>query len=177
MQEEEPGAVGVDEQVVEPVLGFGCERQFGLSRKWNLRRVCEREDQLLLAGAHINAPDASVFGREHAKVRVGNARVAVAGPRVVESAEVRRDAPAAVGTEAVERIWQRALFAALHVENVRDEMVALAVVPRHLALTARHPLHHAALLPVPSAGDAEFGPLVAVLRVHHADANHVIRRR
>jgi len=72
---------------------------------------------------------------------------------------------------------QRPFPAALHVENPRDKPVAFAVVPCHFALRARHPLEHAALLPVPRARASEFDPLVVVLRIHHPDADRVLGNR
>jgi hypothetical protein len=71
----------------------------------------------------------------------------------------------------------RAAAPAFHIHDVTDEMIALAVIPHHGRGRPGHPLEHATLLPVPRAGLAEFDPFVAVLQVHHADADHVIRFR
>jgi len=73
---------------------------------------------------------------------------------------------------------QRARAARLHVEHARDETAVLAVVPGDIAIRARDPLQHAALLPVPGVGAAEVDPAVAVLRIDHPDADRVgLRRR
>ena len=54
-----------------------------------------------------------------------------------------------------------------------DEAVLFAVVPDHLASMAGTPLQHAPLLPSPGIGFAEIGPSVAVLQIHHSDADPI----
>ena len=72
---------------------------------------------------------------------------------------------------------QGARAAGLHVEDARDELAVGAVVPGHIAIRARDPLQHAALLPVPGVGAAEVDPAVIILRVDHPDADRVSLRR
>lgn len=50
----------------------------------------------------------------------------------------------------------------------------MAVVPHDGGVGAGDPLEHAALLPVPGVGGAEFDPLVFVLEIDHADLDDIV---
>ena len=63
---------------------------------------------------------------------VGQARVAVAGPHILDTAEVGANSGAAIGADGVERVRQRSFFAVLEVKDVTDEAVVLSVVPDNL---------------------------------------------
>jgi len=100
--------------VVEPVFG-PIRETAGL---WDFHCVGKGKDQCLLAGPHVEPPNADVGGRGRVTVRVRDARVAVAGPRVIEPAEIRSQPPTAVRAETIERMRQRAFHAALHVQDM-----------------------------------------------------------
>ncbi|MFN9941179.1 MAG: hypothetical protein ACK56I_17040, partial [bacterium] len=68
------------------------------------------------------------------------------------------------------------LLHCLHVEDVADKLVFLAVIPNHLRLAAGYPLQHAALLPAPGVRFAKRDPSVTILNVDHPHLNHVFRR-
>ena len=155
--------------MIEPVLGA---RPAGL-RSGYPNGLRKRQDQFLLSGAQVHAPDAGVLGRQNVFVGIGQAGVAVTGPRIVETAEVRRNSPARVGRQGVNGRRQRALLPGLHIQDVGDKAIPRTVVPDHFGGRTRQPLEHRALLPVPGAAFAQLKPAVAVLEVHHADPNRV----
>ena len=77
----------------------------------------------------------------------------------------------------------RPFLPCLHIHEMADELAAIRPsgigprIPHHGRFGARHPLQHAALLPIPRVRLAEFDPLVAVLQIDHADLDHIVRRR
>ena len=143
----------------------------------HLRARRRRRNQLLLARLQIDAPDAGVVGARDVPVRVGEAGVAVAGPAVVQAAEIGATRPASVRAERVDRAGQRALLARLDVEDVADEAVVLAVVPDHLASSIR--ATHCSMQPC-CQFQARLWPSSiqrsSSVQVDHADPDHVVRR-
>ena len=57
------------------------------------------------------------------------------------------------------------LHAGFHIENARNEAVALAIVKDNLGLRAEQPLLHTTLLPAPEAALVEFDPAITVIKV------------
>ena len=175
VQEDEARSVGVEQQVVEVMLGRADVavriRQGG--------HFGNRDDELRLrAGrSQVERVDAGVLGRQHLAIRVGDAGVAVAGPHVVQPAEVGADGGAAVGGDRVDRRRQRARFARLQVQDAGDEPVSFPVVPDDPAVRAGYPLQHAALLPAPRPCAANLSPCVACLQVDDAHRDAVVRPR
>ena len=82
----------------------------------------QREEQGLFAGLQVDLPDAGVLGCGGGVVRVRDAGISVARPRVVEPAEVRGHRPPAVGTQGIDRVRQRPLLAGPHVEDMAHEL-------------------------------------------------------
>jgi hypothetical protein len=134
-------------------------------------------DQLRLAGFEIHMGDAGAFGRHVVEEAVFDSGVAVARPAIRHAGEVAGYGLPAIRTQCVNGRGQRALVACLHIEDVAHEVVLLAVIPDHFRFRPGNPLQHATLLPAPRASGAEGNPLVALLQVHHAHLDHVVRRR
>lgn len=150
VEENEAGAVWREQEVVEPVFGVFTEavRASGVGNGGSLSHG---EDELFFTGFEIDPPQAGVFGCEDVFVRIGDASVAVAGPRVVEAAEIRGNPPFSVRAESIDRAGKGALFSRFDVEKVADELAILPIVPHDGRFGAGDPLEHAALLPVPGA--------------------------
>ena len=140
-------------------------------------RLGDGENQIPLPRHQIDPPDAGILRREDIAVGVGDARIAVSRTRVVNAPEVGRDRPLAVRREGVDRRGQRPLLACLDIENVRDELPVLAVVPNDFRRRTGQPLQHATLLPSPGAAFSQIDPAVIVGEIDHADADHVIGPR
>ena len=173
VQEDKPPSAGRHQQVVE-IMFDPAKIRVRVRYRGRLR---DGQDQLALPGHQIDAPDAGILRREHAAVGVGDARIAVSGTRVVNAPEVGRDRPLAVRRKGVDRRGQRPLLTCLDIENVRDELPVLAVVPNDLRRRTGQPLQHAALLPSPGAAFSQVDPAVVVGEIDHADADHVIGPR
>ena len=63
---------------------------------------------------------------------IGQAGIAVAGPHVLNPAEIGRDGRFAVGTDRVDRMPNRAPLARRDVQDVADKMISVAIIPQHL---------------------------------------------
>ena len=93
----------------------------------------------------------------------------------MQTRKTRRDSPLAVGAEVIDWVGQSSPLLCIHIQHMRNEMVAVAIVPNDFVFAAGNPLQHAPLLPTPSSCFAEFDPLVAVVGIDHSDLNHIIR--
>ena len=91
--------------------------------------VGQADDQFLPPGPEVDPEYARVLGGQISLVPIRDARVAISGPHVVEPAEIGGHGPAAVGTDRVDRVGDGPLGTRLGVQDVADEMVALAIVP------------------------------------------------
>ncbi|MCL4851292.1 MAG: hypothetical protein KJZ78_07890 [Bryobacteraceae bacterium] len=67
--------------------------------------------------------------------------------------------------------WQRTLFARFHIQDMRNKLVPLPVVPDDVSLRLRQPLQHAANSRL---GFLEFDPLIAILQINHTDLYQVV---
>jgi hypothetical protein len=166
--------------MVEPVLGLGhlLGRKVGLLRRQRVRRgIRQRDDHLLLARLQIDPEDTRFGRRQVVGVRVRQAGITVAGPRVVDASEIGRKSRPAVGTQAIDRVPDRAALTRLDVHHVTHKPVVLPVVPENLPVGTGNPLQHATLLPAPRTALAQIDPTVPVLQIDHADPDHIVRAR
>ena len=110
-------------------------------------------DQLSgLPGDQVEVVQAAVGRSQDVVVGVGDTGITVAGSHVVDPPEVGADGRSPIGGHRVDRVAQSAPFAAVDVEDMGDEVVAISIVPDDLVGGTWNPLEHAALLPTPGAG-------------------------
>lgn len=88
-------AVRIAQEMVEPVFGSRPKRRLRPPLEGNRRGISEEEDQLLSGYLEIDPPDTGILRGKSIAVRIGNA--AVAGSRIVESAEIGRKGNATPG--------------------------------------------------------------------------------
>ncbi len=143
----------------------------------DLRDVREREDQLLLAGSHVDMEHAGPRRRKLVAMFVGESGIAVPGAHDVQSGKVGNKCETAIRAEGIDRRGKRPELLGLDVQQPADEFVPFPVVPGDFGLRPGPPLEHAALLPAPGVGLSELDPLVCVGEVHHADIDDVPRLR
>jgi len=156
--------------MIEIVLGLlGLTGYFA-----ELGNIRDGNNQLLRAVFKIETENAGVFRRRLIGVRVGQTGVAITGPHIIDSPEIRRDSRAAIRTESVEWIRQRSFLAGLNIKNVAHKSVALPVVPENVGFRPRPPLQHTALLPAPRPACTKLAPAVALLQVHHSDLDNIV---
>ena len=170
VQENKSLAVRADEQVVHvvPVVGqlFAKMRHGG--------QIGDRYDEIAFAALQIQSPNAGIFRRSLVDKRVLDALIAIARPQSLNAGKIGGHRPLAVGTDRINWFGQRSLRGGFYVEHVTDVAAVLPIVPNYLRLGSRQPLQHATLLPAPSRTGTECNPTVVVLRVDHADVDHVV---
>ena len=128
------------------------------------------DDQLRLAGAHVDAPEAVVFGEHHALARILSvAVVAVVGTRDEQARVVDGDRPFAVFAHRAHRIREMALLLRLPVHHDGAELPVADVVEDERVLRPRQPVGHRRLLEVPAPRGGDGDELVAVLGVDEAE--------
>lgn len=170
VQEDKSRAVRVEQQVVEIVLGIlriaGDLSELGYLGKGYY--------QLPAARIKVDPKNAGIRWRRVIFVWVGQAGVAIAGPHVLNTPEIRRNSRPAVGADSINRVRQSSFFAALNIKDMAYEPVVLPVVPYNFVFRAGTPLEHTALLPAPGAALAQFCPLVALFQIDHPDLDNII---
>ena len=103
VQEDEPRAAGIEQQVVDPVMR-ALEAIVRLERRRVASSVTIRS---FLPVFDVHPPDAELLRGAGRRRSVRVARVAVAGPQAVQPGEVERHRLLAVGAEGVDRPRQR----------------------------------------------------------------------
>ena len=140
----------------------------------NPGQVSNAEQQPPRSRLQIDSPDAGI--RRHQHIIVGVRRDRVPGFRP-QPAEVRRHRPPAIVAHRLNGARHGPSFARLHIEDVGDELVALAVVIDHRGIGTRQPLQHAALLPTEGLALGERKPAVIVLQIDHSERDAVVESR
>ena len=173
VQQDEALPIRAAQQVIGVVFRVGMI----LDELTGLRELPVRDDELLSAGLQIHVRDAASLGGHVVEEAIPDAGIAVARATVSHAGEITRHGLLAIGAQRIDRAGDCALVARVHVEDVAHEAILLAIVPDDLRRRAGDPLQHAPLLPAPRARRAERDPFVLLVQVHHADFDHVIRRR
>ena len=130
MQEYKSRAIGIEQQMIEVVLGV-----FWIAG--NSTELCNISDgnyQVLLAGFEVESEDARIFRRQFICIRVGQAYVTIARAHFIDSSEIRGDGCTAISANSIEWIRQRSLLARENIKNVANEPASLSVVPHDLVL-------------------------------------------
>jgi hypothetical protein len=96
----------------------------------------------------------------------------------MQAGEVERDSRFTISTDSVNRQWEYAAFACMHVADNGHESVAIAVIVNNQSIgRSWQPMQHSSLLPIPRSRLRERYPAVIIGKVYKPDCSAIIGRR
>jgi len=126
VEEDKPGAVGTEQQVVEVMFCVGIGGG-------NIAKLCDLVDgdnKFFFPGFQIQAVDSCVIRGKVIPVPIRDTDITVTRADVLRSFKVESHSDFTIGAEAVDGVIDGSFYAGINIQDMTDEPTFLAVVPK-----------------------------------------------